>query len=76
MGIQCTVYIFNIIMMINQKKGKEVMTKYNDKIMNKRLKGDGFQFDKRCATLMSQVAVNSFLTVFDDNTLFNQIELP
>ena len=23
------------------------MTKYNDKIMNKRLKEDGFQFDKK-----------------------------
>ena len=28
MGVHCTMYIFNITMMINQEKGKEVVKKY------------------------------------------------
>ena len=31
MVVHCTVYILNIIMMINQEKGKEVVSKYKGK---------------------------------------------
>ena len=31
MGIHCTVYIINIIMMINEEEGKEVVKKYKGK---------------------------------------------
>ena len=31
MVVHCTVYLLNIIMMINQEKGKEVVSKYKGK---------------------------------------------